>query len=66
MVEAFYVKEISALPFKEKNQINSDKGLNGFYGSNYSTDFSNSIKITIAWHILSILALKLFNRSKQK
>lgn len=66
MVEAFYVKEISALPFQEKNRLNSKDGLNGFYSSNYDLDYSNSIRITIVWHILAILALKLFNRSKQK
>lgn len=67
MVEAFYVQEVQALPFKEKNRLsNIAGGLNGFFLDNYSLDYSNSIKITIVWHVVAILALKLFNRSKQK
>lgn len=63
MIEAFYIKEIQALPFKEKN---NPVGLGPYKWDNYGLCFSYSIWITITWHILALLALKLFNRSKQK
>ncbi len=63
MIEAFYIKEVLALPFKENQD---PTGVDPYRWDNYSTDFTNSIRVTLIWHILAILGLKLFNRIKQK
>ena len=63
MVESFYVKEIQALPFQEKDKPAPP---HNYTWDSYQTNFITSIQITIAWHVLAILGLKLFNRIKQK
>ncbi|KAJ3303577.1 hypothetical protein HDV03_003654 [Kappamyces sp. JEL0829] len=63
MIEAFYIKEVTALPFKERNLPN---GPDQYLWDNYGSDFYHSIAITLGWHVLAILGLKVFNRIKQK
>ncbi|KAJ3308200.1 hypothetical protein HDV04_001620 [Boothiomyces sp. JEL0838] len=61
-IEAFWIKEIQALPFREKNGQ-----ADHFYDFNeYNLCFQNITKIIVVWHILAFLGLKLFDRVKQK
>ncbi len=63
MVESFYLKEISSLPYVEKN---APEAPHGYDWGSYRANFITSIQITLAWHLLAIIGLKLFNRIKQK
>ncbi|KAJ3324918.1 hypothetical protein HDV06_005506 [Boothiomyces sp. JEL0866] len=61
-IEAFWIKEIQALPFREKNGQ-----ADHFYNfDEYNLCFQNITKIIVVWHILGFLGLKLFDRVKQK
>ncbi|KAJ3269984.1 hypothetical protein HDV01_000747 [Terramyces sp. JEL0728] len=58
-IEAIWIKEVSATGFNLKTDH--------FYDfDDYNLCITNMIKITLCWHLLSILGLKLFDRSKQK
>ncbi|KAI8905546.1 hypothetical protein EDD86DRAFT_277572 [Gorgonomyces haynaldii] len=61
-IEAFWLKEVEARPWKEKNETPA----NAYVKDNYYVDLKNIVLIAITWCVLAFLGLKLFNRSKQK
>jgi hypothetical protein len=61
-IEAFYISEVKSLPFIEKTR----EAPHMYDYGNFWIAIQNIWLITFAWLFLSILGLKLFNRSKQK
>lgn len=63
-VERYYINEVSARPWKELSD--GTPMHNGYDYANRTTAFNNVVIIGLAWLFLSLVALKLVNRKKQK
>ncbi|KAI8902412.1 hypothetical protein BC833DRAFT_573455 [Globomyces pollinis-pini] len=62
LIESFYIQEVQHLPFVEK----FGKASNNYDFDNYELDIKNAILISLGWYFMTLLALKLVNRAKQK
>eukprot|EP00842_Homolaphlyctis_polyrhiza_P002787 jgi/Hompol1/3509/HPOL_003282-RA len=61
-IEAFWLKEVSSLWWRERNL----PPINQYQWDDYLPAFKHMLLIAVGWNVLAFLGLKLFNRSKQK
>ncbi|KAI8586477.1 hypothetical protein BDZ88DRAFT_429014 [Geranomyces variabilis] len=64
-IEAYYVKETSARPWAELHD-NAMPLRHAYHASNFGHAVVNIMGIGLAWALLSVVALKLTNRERQK